>query len=141
MERIDVHAASGCARAGLEAQRSTAAECDNGSRPNVHEGQAEAWRSTRTRFSVPQGRGKPSTTYQPTDVIFSQGDAADSVLYIQKGAVKLSVLSPGGKEAVVAMLGPGDFFGEQALAGHPVRLDGRDRHDRDDRADHPESSR
>ena len=62
-------------------------------------------------------------TYQPTNVIFSQGDASDSVLYIQKGAVKLSVLSHGGKEAVVGMLGPGDFFGERALTGHPVRLE------------------
>ena len=69
------------------------------------------------------GAGKTIVTYQPTDVIFSQGDASDSVMYIQEGAVKLSVLSPGGKEAVVAMLGPGDFFGERALAGHPVRLE------------------
>jgi len=69
------------------------------------------------------GAGKTVVTYQATDVIFSQGDASDSVLYIQKGTVKLSVLSHGGKEAVVAMLGPGDFFGEQALAGHPVRLE------------------
>ncbi len=61
-------------------------------------------------------------TYQPTKVIFSQGDAANSVLYIQKGTVKISLLSPGGKEAVLAMLGPGDFFGERALTGHPVRL-------------------
>jgi len=56
------------------------------------------------------GAGKTVTTYQPTSVIFSQGDAADSVLDIQKGAVKLAVLSAGGKEAVVAMLGPGDSF-------------------------------
>jgi CRP/FNR family transcriptional regulator, cyclic AMP receptor protein len=68
------------------------------------------------------GAGKALVSYQPADVIFSQGDACDSVLYIQKGAVKLSVLSHDGKEAVVAMLGPGDFFGEQALAGHQVRL-------------------
>ena len=69
------------------------------------------------------GAGKTIVTYQPADVIFSQGDAADSVLYVQEGAVKLSVLSRGGKEAVVAMLGPGDFFGERALTGHPVRLE------------------
>jgi CRP/FNR family transcriptional regulator, cyclic AMP receptor protein len=69
------------------------------------------------------GAGKTILTYQPTDVIFCQGDASDSVLYIQEGAVKLSVQSHGGKEAVVAMLGPGDFFGERALAGHPVRLE------------------
>jgi CRP/FNR family cyclic AMP-dependent transcriptional regulator len=68
------------------------------------------------------GAGKTVVTYQPDDVIFSQGDASDSVLYIQKGAVKLSILSHAGREAVVAMPGPGDFVGEQALAGHPVRL-------------------
>jgi CRP/FNR family cyclic AMP-dependent transcriptional regulator len=69
------------------------------------------------------GAGKTIATYRPTDVIFSQGDPSDTVMYIQEGAVKLSVLSRGGKEAVVAMLGPGDFFGERALAGHPVRLE------------------
>ena len=50
------------------------------------------------------GAGRTVVTYQPTDVIFSQGCASDSVQYIQKGAVKLSVQSHGGKEAVVAML-------------------------------------
>ncbi len=69
------------------------------------------------------GAGKTIVTYRATDVIFSQGDASDSVLYIQEGAVKLSVLSHRGKEAVVALLGPGDFFGERALAGHPARLE------------------
>ena len=69
------------------------------------------------------GAGKTIATYQPADVIFSQGDASDSVLYIQEGSVKLSVLSHGGKEAVVALLGRGDFFGERALTGHPVRLE------------------
>jgi len=69
------------------------------------------------------GAEKTIVTYHTTDVIFSQGDASDSVMFIQEGAVKLSVLSHGGKEAVVAMLGPGDFFGERALAGHPVRLE------------------
>ena len=69
------------------------------------------------------GAGKTIATYQTSDVIFSQGDASDTVMYIQEGAVKLSVLSRGGKEAVVAMLGPGDFFGERALAGHPIRLE------------------
>jgi CRP-like cAMP-binding protein len=69
------------------------------------------------------GVGTTIATFQGTDVIFSQGDASDSVMYIQKGAVKLSVLSHGGKEAVVGMLGPGDFLGERALTGHPVRLE------------------
>ena len=69
------------------------------------------------------GAGTTVATYKRAQVIFSQGDASDSVFYVQKGAVKLSVLSQGGKEAVVAVLGPGDFFGERALTGHPVRLE------------------
>ena len=68
------------------------------------------------------GAGTTVVAYQPDDLIFSQGDVADSVLYIQRGTVKLSVISHGGKEAVVAMLGSGDFFGEQTLAGHAARL-------------------
>ena len=60
--------------------------------------------------------------YGRGDVIFSQGDICEAVLYIQQGGVKLSVLSKAGREAVVAMLGPGDFFGEGCLAGQPVRM-------------------
>jgi CRP/FNR family cyclic AMP-dependent transcriptional regulator len=55
-------------------------------------------------------------------VVFSQGGQANSVFYIQEGGVKLSVLSAAGKEAVVAMLGPHDFFGEGCLAGQPLRM-------------------
>jgi CRP-like cAMP-binding protein len=55
-------------------------------------------------------------------VVFAQGAQATSVFYVQQGAVKLSVLSSAGKEAVVAMLGPGDFFGEGCLAGQKVRM-------------------
>ena len=55
-------------------------------------------------------------------MIFSQGDPCDDVRYIQKGAIKLSVLSHIGKEAVVAMLAPGDFFGEGVLAGQSLRI-------------------
>ncbi len=54
--------------------------------------------------------------------IFVQGDASSSVMYIQKGSVKLSVSSKTGREAVVALLGPGEFFGEGCLAGQPVRM-------------------
>ena len=54
--------------------------------------------------------------------IFAQGAQANSVFYVQEGGVKLSVLSSAGKEAVVAMLGPGDFFGEGCLAGQPLRM-------------------
>jgi CRP/FNR family cyclic AMP-dependent transcriptional regulator len=55
-------------------------------------------------------------------VVFAQGTPADSVFYLQEGGVKLSVLSSAGKEAVVALLGPGDFFGEGCLAGQSVRM-------------------
>src|SRR6186713_1733009 len=55
-------------------------------------------------------------------VVFAQGTQANSVFYVQEGGVKLSVLSSAGKEAVVAMLGPGDFLGEGCLAGQPLRM-------------------
>jgi CRP/FNR family cyclic AMP-dependent transcriptional regulator len=60
--------------------------------------------------------------YQKAGKIYSQGDSTNNVLYIQKGGVKLSVVNEAGKEAVVAMLGPGDFFGEGGLAGQTVRM-------------------
>jgi len=60
--------------------------------------------------------------YRSLGTIYSQGDPATSVMYLQKGSVKLSVVSRTGKEAVVALLGPGDFFGEGCLAGQPVRM-------------------
>ena len=61
--------------------------------------------------------------YRRGAVVFSQGDAARDIKYIQKGAIKISVLSQIGKEAVVAMLTPGDFFGEGALAGQSTRIE------------------
>jgi CRP-like cAMP-binding protein len=60
--------------------------------------------------------------FAPDALIFAQGAQANSVFYVQKGGAKLSVLSSSGKEAVVAMLGPGDFFGEGCLAGQPLRM-------------------
>jgi CRP/FNR family transcriptional regulator, cyclic AMP receptor protein len=56
------------------------------------------------------------------DAVFTQGDPCDQVMYVQAGGIKLSVLSKTGREAVVAMLGPGDFFGEGCLAGQPFRM-------------------
>jgi CRP/FNR family transcriptional regulator, cyclic AMP receptor protein len=55
-------------------------------------------------------------------IVYVQGEQANSVFYVHEGGVKLSVLSSAGKEAVVAMLGPGDFFGEGCLAGQPLRM-------------------
>jgi CRP/FNR family cyclic AMP-dependent transcriptional regulator len=60
--------------------------------------------------------------YQPASRIHAQGDSAETILYIHQGQVKLSVLSQTGKEAVVGMLGRGEFFGEGPLAGQRVRL-------------------
>ena len=68
------------------------------------------------------GLSKKIVEYARSEVIFSQGDRCDHVMYVQKGGVKLSVLSKTGKEAVVAMLGPGDFFGEGCLAGESNRI-------------------
>jgi CRP-like cAMP-binding protein len=68
------------------------------------------------------GLSKKIVEYGRSEVVFSQGDACHSVMYIQTGGVKLSVLSKTGREAVVAMLGPGDFFGEGCLAGQALRI-------------------
>ena len=62
------------------------------------------------------------TRFAKDTVVFAQGAQANAVFYIQTGGVKLSVLSSTGREAVVAMLGPGDFFGEGCLAGQPLRM-------------------
>jgi CRP/FNR family transcriptional regulator, cyclic AMP receptor protein len=67
------------------------------------------------------GLSKRIVEYGRAEVIFSQGDPCDRVNYVQNGGVKLSVRSRTGREAVVAMLGPGEFFGEECLAGQPVR--------------------
>jgi CRP-like cAMP-binding protein len=63
-----------------------------------------------------------AVSYPKGKIIFSQGQPSDAVLYIQKGSIKISVLSRTGREAVVAMLGPGDFFGEGALTGQSIRI-------------------
>ena len=71
-----------------------------------------------------KAEGPPHTVarYRRGQVVFTQGDAGQDVRYLQKGAIKLSVLSRIGKEAVVAMLVPGDFFGEGVLAGQSIRI-------------------
>jgi CRP/FNR family transcriptional regulator, cyclic AMP receptor protein len=74
------------------------------------------------KFLDSSGIARKIVDYGRADTVFSQGEACDSVLYIQKGGVKLSVLSKTGREAVVAMLGPGDFFGEGCMAGQAVRM-------------------
>ena len=68
------------------------------------------------------GVAKKIVEYRRGDRIFSQGERGETVMYIQAGGVKLSVLSKTGKEAVIAMLAPSDFFGEGCLAGQPLRI-------------------
>src|SRR4029453_7601909 len=68
------------------------------------------------------GATRRVASYPKGKVVFSQGQPSDAVMYIQKGGIKISVLSRTGKEAVVAMLGPGDFFGEGALTGQSIRI-------------------
>ena len=74
------------------------------------------------KFLAKVGEGKTISEFQKAEVVFSQGDAADAVFYIQKGRIKLTVISEQGKEAVVGILGPGQFFGEGCLNGHSVRV-------------------
>jgi CRP/FNR family cyclic AMP-dependent transcriptional regulator len=86
-------------------------------------------RPTHTKFFDPQaflamsGVGRTVHRYRPKQAIFSQAERADAVFYIQEGRVRLSVLSKQGKEATIALLGPGEFLGEGCIASdQPVRL-------------------
>jgi CRP/FNR family transcriptional regulator, cyclic AMP receptor protein len=74
------------------------------------------------RFLAKVGRGKTHKDHPKDHKVFSQGDEARAIFYIQKGKVKLTVVSKQGKEAVIAILGGGDFFGEGCLAGQPLRM-------------------
>jgi CRP/FNR family cyclic AMP-dependent transcriptional regulator len=84
-------------------------------------------RKTKAAFD-PQGlitaipEGRTIREYRKSEVIFSQGAPADAVFFAQRGKVKLTVLSKQGKQAVIALLGPGAFFGEGCLAGQPLRM-------------------
>jgi CRP/FNR family cyclic AMP-dependent transcriptional regulator len=73
-------------------------------------------------FLAKVGTGKAILKYRKNQIIFAQGEVANSVFYVQKGRVKLTVISEQGKEAVVAILEPGQFFGEGCLNGHPLRI-------------------
>ena len=73
-------------------------------------------------FLKTSGVARRVVEYKRKQRIFAQGDAADAVFYVQEGAVRLSVVSATGKEAVVGMMGPGDFFGEGCLASQPLRM-------------------
>jgi CRP/FNR family transcriptional regulator, cyclic AMP receptor protein len=73
-------------------------------------------------FLASAGVARRIVEYRKSQKIYSQGEPAKNVLYIQEGGIKLSVVNEVGKEAVVAMLGPGDFFGEGGMAGQLVRM-------------------
>ena len=73
-------------------------------------------------FLARVGTGRTQAQYGAEATVFTQGDVADSIFYIRKGKIKLSVVSRQGKVAVVAMLGAGDFFGEGCLAGQTRRM-------------------
>jgi len=74
------------------------------------------------RTYLAKARGGTTKDFRKKATVFSQGSPADSVFYVEKGKVKLTVISARGKEAVVAILGSGDFFGEGCLAGQPRRM-------------------
>lgn len=73
-------------------------------------------------FLETAGLSRRVTNYKRNESIYSQGNAAETVMYIQQGGVKLSVVNGSGKEAVVAMFGPGEFFGEGCMAGQALRM-------------------
>jgi CRP/FNR family cyclic AMP-dependent transcriptional regulator len=73
-------------------------------------------------FLDTSGKARKVAEFQKDELIYSQGDPARNVMYIQKGNVKFSVVSATGKVAVVAMLGPSDFFGEGCMAGQSLRM-------------------
>jgi CRP/FNR family cyclic AMP-dependent transcriptional regulator len=73
-------------------------------------------------FLASTGVAKAAVTFKRDAIVFKQGDASAHVMYLQAGGVKLSELSKSGREAVVAILGPGDFFGEGCLAGQSIRM-------------------
>ena len=75
-----------------------------------------------TAFLAKVGAGKTISIYQKDQNIFEQGDVADTIFYVQKGRVKLTVQSERGKEAVVGILEAGQFFGEGCMNGHPLRI-------------------
>ena len=94
-----------------------------GARGQTKSGEGQIRRPVRSEERVESGSvAQKVTTYPKSSVVFAQGDSAGDVFYLQHGSVKLSVLSSTGKEAVVAILGEGDFFGEGCLAAQARRM-------------------
>jgi len=73
-------------------------------------------------FLTSVGVGRSTTVFKPKEIVYRQGDAADATYYIETGKIQLTVVSEQGKEGVIAMLEPGEFFGEGCIAGQPLRM-------------------
>jgi CRP/FNR family cyclic AMP-dependent transcriptional regulator len=73
-------------------------------------------------FLTSVGAGRSATAFKPKEIVYRQGDAADAVYYIEAGKIQITVVSEQGKEGVIAMLEPGEFFGEGCIAGQPFRM-------------------
>lgn len=73
-------------------------------------------------FLTSVGVGRSTTVFKPKEIVYRQGDAADATYYIETGKIQLTVMSEQGKEGVIAMLEPGEFFGEGCIAGQPLRM-------------------
>jgi CRP/FNR family transcriptional regulator, cyclic AMP receptor protein len=78
--------------------------------------------SDANTFVTKAGKGRSIIKCRKDEIVFSQGEPADAVFYVQRGRVKITVVSPQGKEAVIALLGPDEFFGEGCLSGQPHRM-------------------
>ena len=91
-------------------------------KPKNHKNNGRVGAFNAQAFLDTAGVARKVVEYRRGESIYSQGEAADSVMYVQKGGVKLSVVNGSGREAVVAMFGPSDFFGEGCMAGQSVRM-------------------
>jgi len=83
---------------------------------------APAPRFDSRTFLASVGAGRSSAALQPNEMVYRQGEPADAVYYIEAGKIQLTVVSEHGKEGVIAMLEPGEFFGEGCIAGQPLRM-------------------
>ena len=91
-------------------------------KPSNKSGSPRAARFDPAVFLETVAKGRTLSTHKKNQIIFSQGDAADAVIYIKRGKIKVTVISTHGKEAVVAILGVDEFLGEGCLIGQPKRL-------------------
>src|SRR6266478_4041529 len=91
-------------------------------KPRKHKKNGKADSFDPEDFLNTAGVARKVSDFRRGESIYSQGEAAESVMYVQKGGVKFSVVNGSGKEAVVAMFGPSDFFGEGCMAGQTIRM-------------------